>query len=112
VVGPWAAAPLSAQQLDINQIFPCANTPESPQALCDEARGIIMTTCQTCHMFLRVARARFDADKWAVVIANMGQRAGDKITKEQLEHVLKYLTVNLNPSLPPPVLPPGLAELQ
>jgi len=97
-------------QLDVEAIFPCAGDGEAAQALCAEARGTIMFTCQTCHLFVRIARARFAPEYWAVLIDRHRVRVQGRLSDEQLALLQSYLTENLHPGVALPDLPAGLLE--
>lgn len=102
-----AATPATAATLDLDRIFLCAGEDEASGAICGEARGIIMFTCQGCHAFVRVVRARFEPAGWAGVIDRHRTRVAGKLTNEELEHLQSYLTANFRLGVPPPELPPN-----
>jgi hypothetical protein len=74
-------------------------------------RVTILTVCQTCHLFLRIARQRFDANGWAGLVNRHRVRVSGLLTEEQIDHLQKYLTLTFHPGVPPPVFPPELQGL-
>lgn len=101
--------PARAQDLDMEEVFRCHETPEVPAETCNEARSLILDNCTTCHAFVPIVLQQFDAEGWNGLLDRHRPRV-PQLSDEQIETIGAYLAANFNPDYEPPELPPELLE--
>ncbi len=99
-----------AQDLDMDEIFRCVPSENVDEALCGEARDLIINNCTICHAFVPIVLQQFDAQGWDGLFDRHADRS-PQLTEPQITDMKKYLAANFNPSIEPPDLPQELLDL-
>ncbi|MEQ9449584.1 MAG: hypothetical protein RLN70_11890 [Rhodospirillaceae bacterium] len=99
-----------AQDLDLNEIFRCAPSAAVNEAMCGEARDLILNNCTTCHAFVPIVLQQWDEQGWDGLFDRHADRS-PQLSETQIDDMKAYLAANFNPSLDPPELPQELLDL-
>lgn len=98
-----------AQDLDMDVIFRCHGDEEAEQALCEEARELIVNNCTACHTFVPIVLQQFEPEGWDGLLDRHRSRVGH-LSDEQIETIHAYVSANFNPEQEPPPVPPEMLE--
>jgi hypothetical protein len=101
--------PARAADLDMKKIFRCQAKDNAGIAACDKARGLILSNCTSCHVFVPIVVQQFDKEGWDSLFDRHRSRA-PQLSMAQLGEMKAYLTANFNPKIPPPELPEELLK--
>ena len=99
-----------AQDLDLAEIFRCVPSEKVDEALCGEARDLIIDNCTICHAFVPIVLQHFDEQGWDGLFDRHADRS-PQLSVTQVADMKKYLAENFNSSLDPPELPQALLDL-
>ena len=71
--------------------FSLIPTPQM-QAADSEAKALFEKRCSLCHPVSRPLSKNKSGDEWRQTVTRMKARAGDRISDEEAEIIIKYLT--------------------
>jgi hypothetical protein len=108
----------SQEAVDITEIFWCENEEmagELPEeqaqelAECQEARGLILLNCTTCHAFVPIIVQKTE-EEWDATLTVHRPRSPE-LSDEEVAKIRNYLVTHFNPDTPLPELPEHLRDI-